>query len=93
MPTWYFKSTQRSSGRYEWYWEIESDATPIAISCSRTFATLDECIGHARDHGFFGTVDVPETITYPAFIACEAIERRANPAGRYGGSRANRPAR
>jgi hypothetical protein len=93
MPTWYFRGTQRSDGVYEWYWEIESDATPIAITCSRVFATLEECVAHAREHGFFGSVDVPDAITYPAFIACEATERRANPARRRASGRANRSAR
>jgi hypothetical protein len=74
MPTWCFK-TQEQLNPYtaspQWYWQIDAEHTLIAISSSRVFATLEQCIAHARAHGFRGTVEVPQTLTYPAVIRCE----------------------
>ena len=73
MPTWCFKTADSTPGAalgHEWFWQIDSDETPIAILSSRYFATLEECIAHAREHGFRGDVDMPGTVTYPAVIRC-----------------------
>jgi hypothetical protein len=74
MPTWCFKTADPPSDPSsppQWYWQIETDAAPIAILSSRVFASLDECVAHARENGFRGDVDVPRTMTYPAVIRCQ----------------------
>ena len=96
MPTWWFRGLEDHAGlssTHEWYWEIETGPTSIAITSTRRFPTLDECIAHAREHGFCGTVEVPENVEYPALIACEAHERRRAPVRRSESGRANRSAR
>jgi hypothetical protein len=73
MPTWCFKTTESSSRAaldQQWFWQIDSEDTPIAIVSSRCFASLDACIAHARENGFRGDVDVTGTLTYPAVIRC-----------------------
>lgn len=73
MPTWCFKTAEQGAdvpAAHQWYWQIETEETPIAILSSRFFASLDECIAHARENGFRGDVDVPATLTYPATIRC-----------------------
>ena len=57
MPTWCFRTADSTPGAalgQEWFWQIDSEETPIAILSSRNFATLEECIAHAREHGFRG---------------------------------------
>jgi hypothetical protein len=78
MPTWYFKSAERppEHASHSWYWEIEADHTSIAITSSLFFETLEQCIAHAREHGFRGDVEVPESVAHPARIRCAEDDRR-----------------
>jgi hypothetical protein len=74
MPTWCFKTAESSPGPAsgpQWFWQIDSDETRIAILSNRFFATLEECVAHAREHGFRGDVEVPHGLTYPAVIRCD----------------------
>ena len=96
MPTWFFRGAEERTAcsfTHRWYWAIESAETPIAITSARVFPTLDECVANARAHGFFGSIEVPETITYPALITCEAPERRRKPWREAGTGRAYRAVR
>jgi len=74
MPTWCFKSavqrTQHASTQ-QWYWQIDTQHTLIAITSTRLFATIADCIANARENGFRGDVDIPDDIEYPALITCE----------------------
>jgi len=74
MPTWCFKSAAqrtRFSSTQQWYWQIDTQHTLIAITSTRLFPTIDECIANARENGFRGDVDVPEDIEFPALITCQ----------------------
>lgn len=74
MPAWCFKSAAqrtRNSSTNQWYWQIDTQHTLIAITSKRLFPTIEECIVDARENGFRGEVDVPEDLTHPAFITCE----------------------
>ena len=95
MATWCFM-TEQSADRatpHRWYWQIETDATPIAILSSRVFASLDECIAHARENGFRADVEVPDTFTYPAVIRCPDDDCVPYVLNRSGRGRANRSTR
>ena len=94
MPTWYFKTEQSSdpAAPHQWYWQIETDAAPIAILSSRVFASLNECVAHARENGFRADIDVPQTMTYPAAIRCEDDDYVPYRLNRSGRGRANRSA-
>jgi hypothetical protein len=75
MPTWCFKSAAqetRHSSTHQWYWQIDTQHTLIAITSTRLFSTLDECIVNARENGFRGEVGLPEDdVAHPALITCE----------------------
>jgi len=73
MPTWCFKSAAqhtRSEATNQWYWQIDTQHTLIAITSKRLFPTIEECIADARENGFRGEVDMPDEISHPAFITC-----------------------
>jgi hypothetical protein len=95
MPTWCFKTAESRTGaavNHQWFWQIDSDETPIAILSSRQFATLDDCIAHAREHGFRGVVHVPPMLTYPAVIRCDEAKCPPYLLTRSQRGRARRPA-
>ena len=75
MPIWCFKSVeQRTHGESipQWYWQIDTQHTLIAITSTRLFPTLEECIANARENGFRGEVDTSdETLSHPAVLTCE----------------------
>lgn len=86
MPTWCFKSAAhhtRSESTNQWYWQIDTQHTLIAITSKRLFPTIEECIADARENGFRGEVDMPDELSHPAFITCpegdyvHAIVRRS----------------
>ena len=94
MPTWCFKTAARStraSTVHHWYWQIETQHTPIAITSIRLFPTIGECIVDARENGFRGEVDVPEDISLPAMITCEEGDYVHAIVERSVSTRANRP--
>jgi hypothetical protein len=96
MPTWCFKTTDPASdpsSPHQWYWQIETDAAPIAILSSRMFASLDECIVHARENGFRADIEVPVTMTYPAVIRCQDDDYVPYVLNRSKRGRSNRSAR
>lgn len=74
MPTWCFKSAAqrtRYSSTHQWYWQIDTQHTLIAVTSKRLFRTLEECVADARDNGFRGGVDVPDEVAHPTVISCE----------------------
>ena len=74
MPTWCFKSVEQrtqDSSTHQWYWQIDTQHTLIAITSKRLFQTIEECIADARESGFRGEVDVPGDLSLPAMITCE----------------------
>ena len=95
MPTWCFKTTESTApaGVAQWFWEIDSEETRIAILSSRVFASLDECIAHARENGFRGDVEVPHRLTHPTVIRCEEEKSPPYLLNRSKRGRSNRSAR
>ncbi len=96
MPTWCFKAEARlgpSTSVPEWYWQIDAEHTPIAITSSQVFATLEQCIAHARAHGFRGNVAVPDPLSYPAVIRCDDEDYMPGILQGTGSGRARRSAR
>ena len=94
MPTWCFKAAARrtrTSSTPQWYWQIDTRHTMIAITSTRLFDTITECIADARNNGFRGEVSVPDALDDSSVITCEegdyvhAIVRRSVQ------GRANRP--
>ena len=74
MPAWCFKTAVRStrgSVGHQWYWQIDTQHTLIAVTSPKLFGTIEECIADARENGFRGAVDIPETMSLPAMITCE----------------------
>lgn len=74
MPIWCFKSAAQRTRRtstLQWYWQIDTQHTLIAITSTRLFATLEDCIADARENGFRGEVEIPDDIEHPALITCE----------------------
>ena len=74
MPTWCFKTATRSTRAavaHQWYWTIDTQHTLIAITSTRLFQTIEECIADARQNGFRGEVEIPDSISLPAMITCE----------------------
>jgi hypothetical protein len=73
MPTWCFKTAQRTrnSSTHEWYWQIDTSHALIAITSPRLFSSIEECIADARDSGFRGKVEIPATSSHPENIVCE----------------------
>jgi hypothetical protein len=74
MPTWCFKTAAnhtRVSFTHDWYWQINTQHTPITITSTRLFPTIEACIADARDNGFRGDVEIPVSLTLPAMITCE----------------------
>ena len=74
MPTWCFKTAAqrtRNSSTHQWYWQIETSHTLIAITSPRLFTSIEECIADARGSGFRGKVAIPATFSHPENIVCE----------------------
>lgn len=74
MPTWCFKAAAnrtRESASPEWYWQIDTQHELIALTSTRLFATLRECIENARANGFRGDIDIPEVLNESSVITCE----------------------
>ncbi|HYC44969.1 MAG TPA: hypothetical protein VED01_05735 [Burkholderiales bacterium] len=74
MPTWCFKAAERrtrESSTHQWYWQIDTQHTLIAITSTRLFPTLAECIADARDNGFRGEVEIPQNLHSDSVINCE----------------------
>jgi hypothetical protein len=74
MPTWCFKTAARAtraSTVHHWYWQIDTQHTLIAITSTKLFTTIEDCIANARENGFRGEVEVPEGLSPPATITCE----------------------
>jgi hypothetical protein len=74
MPTWCFKAAERrtrESSTHQWYWQIDTRHTLIAITSTRLFPTIEECIADARSSGFRGAVDIPEHLHRDSVINCE----------------------
>jgi len=95
MPTWCFKTAAqrtRDSISHRWYWQIETQHTPIAITSVRLFSTIQECIVDARENGFRGKVEIPDADAMPATISCEEGDYVHAIVERSVSRRANRPA-
>lgn len=74
MPTWSFKTAERhtrDTSTRGWYWQIDTSHAMIAIASTRLFPTVGECIANARQNGFRGEVEIPETLTDATVITCE----------------------
>lgn len=74
MPTWYFKTAiqrTRYTATQQWYWQIDTQHSVIAITSQRLFATLADCIADARENGFRGEVEIPASLAHPAMITCQ----------------------
>ena len=95
MPTWCFKTAARrtrDSTTHDWYWQIDTQHTLIAITSVRLFQTIEDCIADARAKGFRGEVAVPDAMTLPALITCEEGDYVHGIVQRSVSDRANRPA-
>ena len=95
MPTWCFKTAMqrtRESTSHRWYWQIETQHTPIAITSTRLFPTIEECVIDARENGFRGEVEIPDGTAAPATITCEEGDYVHAIVERSVTARANRPA-
>ena len=88
MPTWSFKAAAPRAGEAaapEWYWQIDTDHTLIAITSNRLFSTIQQCIADARKSGFLGEVEIPARLDESSVITCEeggyvhAIVQRSMP--------------
>ena len=95
MPTWCFKATasrSRPPSTHQWYWQIDTSHALIAITSTRLFDSIEDCVADARDNGFLGAVELPATLDDTSVITCEegdyvhAIVRRSLQ------GRGNRPA-
>jgi len=74
MPTWCFKAAARRTpepSAPQWYWQIDTNHTMIAITSTRLFDSIEECIADARDNGFRGEVEIPATLDASSVITCE----------------------
>lgn len=74
MPTWCFKAAARrtrESSTHQWYWQIDTRHSLIAITSTRLFTSLEECIADARQNGFRGEVDIPGSLHAESIITCE----------------------
>ena len=94
MPTWCFKTAMqrtRESTSHRWYWQIETQHAPIAITSIRLFPTIEDCIVDARENGFRGEVEIPDPTT-SATITCEEGDYVHGIVERSVSARANRPA-
>lgn len=94
MPIWCFKTAARrtrETSRHDWYWQIDTQHTLIAITSTRLFPTIEECIVNARENGFRGEVEMPGTMTHPAMITCEEGDYVHGIVQRSVTERANRP--
>ena len=56
---------------HQWYWQIDTQHTLIAVTSPQLFETIEGCIANARENGFRGAVEIPESISLPAMISCE----------------------
>ena len=95
MPTWCFKAAERrtrESSTHQWYWQIDTRHTLIAITSQRLFSTIEECIADARDNGFRGDVDIPEHLHGGSVISCEEGDYVHTIVQQSVRGRANRPA-
>lgn len=95
MPTWCFKTAARrtrDSSTNQWYWQIDTQHTLIAITSIRLFPSIEECIADARDSGFRGEVEIPETFSHPANIVCQEGDYVHGIVQKSVSDRANRPA-
>ena len=61
----------RDSSTNHWYWQIDTQHALIAITSTRLFPSIQECIADARDSGFRGEVEIPKTVSHPANIVCQ----------------------
>lgn len=94
MPAWCFKTAARQtreSSTHQWYWQIDTSHTLIAITSMRLFASIEECIADARDSGFRGEVEIPETFSHPQNIICEEGDYVHGIVRKSVSDRANRP--
>lgn len=94
MPNWCFKTAARrtrETSSHDWYWQIDTDHTLIAITSMRLFPTIEECIVNARENGFRGEVAMPGTLTHPAMITCNEGDYVHGIVQRSVSERANRP--
>ena len=74
MPTWCFKAAERhtrESSTHHWYWQIDTQHALIAITSTRLFPSIEECIADARDNGFRGEVEIPDNLHSASVISCE----------------------
>ena len=94
MPTWCFKAAARrvrDSATLQWYWQIDTNHSLIAISSKQMFDTIQECVANARENGFRGEAAIPAALDASTVITCEegnyvhAIVHESMP------GRANRP--
>ena len=43
-----------SDGAGLWHWELLSDSSDMILECARPFATREQCVANAKEHGFTG---------------------------------------
>ena len=75
MPIWCFKSVEQrthAASTHQWYWQIDTQHTLIAITSTQLFPTLEDCVANARENGFRGEVELPEkALSHPVVLRCE----------------------